>query len=326
MTFPSSSIYSLFFWRIKRSKNLVKTLSVVRNSTMPPFVFCAKILGTRSAATSSGWAARTPKGNLRSSMVIVFVVSDRGLVKSTNAKLNIKRRTLTLTRCGIIKQKLSENHARRQTVNLNSSLSLNFFIPLHSLVEFLYQTGCQLGKTAFSGSVCCISRSSTSLDPRSDSVKNVSRHSFLLRHNIHSNLCAVQNPQQIYFHDGLNLPHRQLHQSSSPAINPRIVDPISDITQLLLREFPQLLAALGVTDVAFGVENSSVGMSGHEGFGGGGAIADVADDDVVASVHEFSSVGESHSSSASCNYDSSIGHRHRKRRRGRGGVERAIGE
>ena len=43
-------------------------MSVVRNSTMPPLVAWASILGTRSAATSSGCAARMPNGNLRSSV------------------------------------------------------------------------------------------------------------------------------------------------------------------------------------------------------------------------------------------------------------------
>ena len=69
MTFPLSSIYSLFFWRMNRSKNLVRIRSVVRKSTLLPLSVVARIFGIKSAATSSGWAASTPKGNLRSSGV-----------------------------------------------------------------------------------------------------------------------------------------------------------------------------------------------------------------------------------------------------------------
>mmetsp|Transcript_3098 Transcript_3098/g.4564 ORF Transcript_3098/g.4564 Transcript_3098/m.4564 type:complete len:234 (-) Transcript_3098:437-1138(-) len=69
ITFPSSSMNSLFFWRTNRWKNLERIRSVVKNSTLPPFSLIVRIFGTKSAATSSGCAANTPKGNFRSSGV-----------------------------------------------------------------------------------------------------------------------------------------------------------------------------------------------------------------------------------------------------------------
>mmetsp|Transcript_44090 Transcript_44090/g.92735 ORF Transcript_44090/g.92735 Transcript_44090/m.92735 type:complete len:309 (+) Transcript_44090:1459-2385(+) len=210
--------------------------------------------------------------------------------------------------CGIVEKKLGKDHSRRQAVNLNSSLRLLLGITLNTLVNFLHETRSQLWQTPLRGTIGSVSRRSTSLDAASHGIENMSSKSILLGHDIHRHLGTVEDPQKIHLHNGLDLTHRQFRQSASSAINTGIIDPITNVAQFLLSEFAELLARGGIRHVARCVVNLAVGMTRRERLGSHGAVLDVTDDDVVASVHEFARVGESDSAGRSGNDDSSVGH------------------
>jgi len=134
------------------------------------------------------------------------------------------------------------------------------------------------------------------------------RKPLLGAHNIHGHLGAEEDAQEIDFHDRLHLRHGQLRERPSSSIDPRIIYPIANVSQFVLGEFPEFFAAGGIADVALCVIDIAVGVVGRQGFGGGCTVLDVADDDVVAAVHEFAGVGEAYSAGGASYDYPSVGH------------------
>lgn len=83
---------------------------------------------------------------------------------------------------------------------------------------------------------------------------------------------------------------------------------IPDPTQFLLGECSQFPPAFGV---ALGVKYIAVRMFRGRGFGG--AVLDVADDHVVASVWEFGGIGVSDAAGGAGDDHSSVGHGKQRR-------------
>mmetsp|Transcript_17726 Transcript_17726/g.42702 ORF Transcript_17726/g.42702 Transcript_17726/m.42702 type:complete len:207 (+) Transcript_17726:339-959(+) len=194
-------------------------------------------------------------------------------------------------------------------MNLNRPPCLLLIIALHALVDLLNQTRRKLGQTAFRGAVRGISRRTAPLHPAPHRIEHVSRKSTrLIGHDVHGNLRAVEDTQEVHLHDRLDLRHAKLAQRPTSAVDPRIIDPVSDIAQFALRELPQLFARSGIANVALGMEDVAVGMTRRQRLRGGGAILHVAYYHVVSAIHEFAGVGEAHSSGRAGDYDSSVGH------------------
>mmetsp|Transcript_31463 Transcript_31463/g.47398 ORF Transcript_31463/g.47398 Transcript_31463/m.47398 type:complete len:316 (-) Transcript_31463:162-1109(-) len=208
----------------------------------------------------------------------------------------------------IIQQELCEHHSRTQAVHLNCSLGLLLFISLYTLINFLHQTGSQLGQTSLCCTISSITRGSTAFHSTSNSVEDVSSKSILLSHDIHGHFGAIKNTQKIHLHDSFDLLHRQFRQSPSSSINTSIIDPISNLSELLLGKLAQFLTACCITHVTLGMKHFSIGMAGGKCFGGSGTILDVADYHVISAIHEFSSVGETDTTSGSSDNNSTVRH------------------
>jgi len=128
----------------------------------------------------------------------------------------------------------------------------------------------------------------------------------LLRHNVHSRLGPEEDAQQVDFDHKLDLIGGDVHERPPAAVDAGVVDPVLEGAELLLGELSQLLHRLGIGHVALGVVDAAVGVAGGQGLGGGRAVLDVADDDVVAAVHELPGVGESDAAGAAGDDDAAV--------------------
>jgi len=69
------------------------------------------------------------------------------------------------------------------------------------------------------------------------SFKKQSHHiSYLLTHNVHGNLGTQEDAEQIYLDDELHLSHGNLSQGSPTTIDASIVNPVFDVSHLILGE------------------------------------------------------------------------------------------
>ena len=79
----------------------------------------------------------------------------------------------------IVQKKLGKDHTRRKVVHLNGTRELLLLISLNTLIQFLDQTGSELGQTALRGTIAGITGSSATLDATSDGVEDVASNSSL---------------------------------------------------------------------------------------------------------------------------------------------------
>jgi len=114
----------------------------------------------------------------------------------------------------------------------------------------------------------------------------------LLRHNVHGNLGTEEDAHQVDLDHKLNLTYWDIHEGPASTVDTGVVDPVLEGATLLLGKFSEFLDTLGIAHIALGVVDPAVGMTGGQSLGGRRAVLDVADDDVVSTVHELSSVGE----------------------------------
>ena len=100
--------------------------------------------------------------------------------------------------------------------------------------------------------------------------------------------------------------HWDIHEGPASTVDAGVVDPVLEGAKLLLGELSELLHTLGIGHIALGVVDPAVGMTGSQCLGSRRAVLDVADDDVVSTVHELSSVGEADTPGAAGDDDAAL--------------------
>mmetsp|Transcript_43678 Transcript_43678/g.144612 ORF Transcript_43678/g.144612 Transcript_43678/m.144612 type:complete len:320 (+) Transcript_43678:230-1189(+) len=306
MTLPLSSMYSDFLPCTNRSKNLVRMRSVVRNSTFWPLPLVASIFGTRSCATSGGWAASTPNGNLRS----LGVES----LSSKSVKTIPGESVCTFTcavgcgrawACVCCEPRSCPLGRVRLSGRLCAARRLVGLVPLHPVVELLDEGVGQLRQPALRRAVAGVARSAAALDAGADGVEDVRLDAALRSHELDGLEGAEEHTDQVDLDDCLDGLGGEGGEGTATAVDARVVDPVVYRPDLLLCELRESAHRLGRRDVGGAAVDAAEAAAVllPQRHHGRLRVLDVADHHPVPARQELVRVGVADAASAAGDHD-----------------------